>query len=248
MDSKENMQNIINKFLEDHKIRVSGGQITNFKQLSFFLNKISQNEIDKGKFEKGLYFADKSLEFDKENYKSLFLKGIALRYLGETDKAIEVLKEHYTICKDIASLINIGFCYAQSEENEKAIDYFNEAINDIKDEELDNYSELLSLAYECMGNIYLSREDILEFDSTDKLKMNYKLAIKYYKKSLSINKLNHTLLNRLAACYYHFDDMSKALYCYELASKAEPDDKRYSDAVNELKNSGVISEEIDFNN
>ena len=57
-----------------------------------------------------------------------------------------------------------------------------------------------------------------------------------------------TLLNRLAACYYHFDDMSKALYCYELASKAEPDDKRYSDAVNELKNSGVISEEIDFNN
>lgn len=246
MDSKENKQEIIDKFLADNRIRVSGGQITDFKQLSFFLNKLAKNEIDKGKFEKGLYFADKSLEFDKENNSSLFLKGVALRYLGKVEECIEVLKEHYTICSDKASLINIGFAYVQANENEKAIDYFNEALNGISDEEYDSYKELISLVYECMGNIYLSREDILEFDSTDKLKMNYKLAIKYYKKSVGINKLNPTLLNRLAACYYHFDDMGKALYCYELASEAAPEDKRYIDAANELKNSGVVAEEIDF--
>ncbi|MDO5518773.1 MAG: hypothetical protein Q4F66_14550, partial [Clostridium sp.] len=218
MDNKENNQKIIDKFLEDNKIRVSGGQITDFKQLAFFLNKLSENEIRKGRFEKGLYFAEKSLEFDKENHSSLFLKGSALRYLGRIDESIEVLKEHYTICGDQASIMNIGFCYAQADENEKAIDYFNEALSSIKGDEYENYKELIGLVYECMGNIYLSREDILEFDSTDKLKMNYKLAIKYYKKSVSINKSNPTLLNRLAACYYHFDDMGKALYCYELAS------------------------------
>lgn len=246
MDNKENKQEIIDRFLVDNKIRVSGGQITDFKQLSFFLNKLAKNEIDKGRFDKGLYFADKSLEFNKENINSLFLKGVALRYLGRIDESIDALNEHYTICNDNASLINIGFCYAQANENEKAIDYFNESLDNISEDEYVNYMDLISLVYECMGNIYLSREDILEFDSTDKLKMNYKLAIKYYKKSLSINKMNPTLLNRLAACYYHFDDMSKALYCYELASEAAPEDKRYSGAANELKNSGIVAEKINF--
>jgi len=248
MDNNENVQDIINKVLEDNKIRVSGGTITSLEQLSFYLSKISKKEIDNGNFNKALYFANKSLEFNKENYEALFLKGISFRYLGRNDEAIEVLKDHYIASRDVVSLINIGFCYTQLEENEKAIDYFNQAIKSIKEEERNNYAELLSAVYECMGNIYLSREDILEFDSTDKFKMNYKLAIKYYKKSLSINKSNHILLNRLAACYYHFDDIGKALYCYELASECAPDDKRYRDAVNELRNSGVISEEIDFNN
>ena len=40
------------------------------------------------------------------------------------------IKEHYTICSDCASLLNIGFCYAQADENEKAIDYFNEGLNE----------------------------------------------------------------------------------------------------------------------
>lgn len=217
MDNKENIQEFIDRFLEDNNIRVQGGKITDLKQLAFYLNKFAKNEIDKGRFEKGLYFADKSLEFDKENNHSLFLKGVALRCLGRIEESIEALKEHYTICSDCASLLNIGFCYAQADENEKAIDYFNEGLNDISSEEYESYKDLVGLVYECMGNIYLSREDILEFDSTDKLKMNYKFAIKYYKKSLGINKMNPILLNRLAACYYHFDEMGKALYCYELA-------------------------------
>lgn len=248
MDNKDKNQEIIDRFLQENKIKVTGGKITNFKQLSFYLKKFAKNAIDKGSFERGLYFADKSLEFDGENFDALFLKGVALRYLGKIDESVEVLKEHYTICNDKASLLNIGFCYAQANENEKAIDYFNEGLKEIGSDEYENYKDFISLVYECMGNIYLSREDILEFDSTDKLKMNYKLAIKYYKKSIAINKNNPTLLNRLAACYYHFDDMGKALYCYELASEAAPEDKRYEDAANELKNSGITAEEIDFEN
>lgn len=246
MDNKENKQELIDNFLKDNKIRVSGGKITDYRQLAFYLNKLAENEINKGRFEKALYFAKKSSEFDKENYDSLFLNGLALRCLGKIEEAIEIFKEHYTICNDRESMFNVGLCYMQANENEKAIDYFNQGLEGIDSKEYEKNKDLICLVYECMGNIYLSREDILEFDSTDKLKMNYKLALKYYKKSLSINKLNATLLNRLAACYYHFDDMGKALYCYELASKAAPEDKRYIEAVDELKNSGVVSEEIDF--
>ena len=246
MDNKENKQEFIDKFLEENRIRVTGGKITDYKQLAFYLNKLAKNEIDNGKFEKVLYFSQKSWEFDKENYESLFLNGVALRCLGKVEDAINVFKEHYTICKDSESMLNVGLCYMQANENEKAIDYFNQGLDDISSEEYEKNKNLICLVYECMGNIYLSREDILEFDSTDKLKMNYKLALKYYKKSLSINKLNPTLLNRLAACYYHFDDMAKALYCYELASEAAPEDKPYIEAVNELKNSGIVSEKIDF--
>ena len=104
----------------------------------------------------------------------------------------------------------------------------------------------MALVYECMGNIYLSREDVLEFDSTDKLKINYKLAVKYYKNSLRLNRVNHVLLNKLEACYYHFDDERKALYCYEEAVKVAPEEKNYEEAVKELRNAGVIPDVVEF--
>ena len=246
MENNNDIQKKIDSFLNGHKIRIKGGKIHTAEDMSILLNRIAKKEIDNGNYEKGLYFAVNAFEFNKKNLYSVFLQGLGFRFTGEYEKAIRAFKYCNSKKHDLSSFANIGFCFAELKDTDKAIDIFNNIINSISNEEEKENSDLMALVYECMGNIYLSREDVLEFDSTDKLKINYKLAVKYYKHSLRLNKSNHMLLNKLAACYYHFDDERKALYCYEEAAKVAPEENNYIEAVNELKNAGVISEAIEF--
>ena len=246
MENNKDIQKRIDSFLNEHKIKIQGGQVTTEKEMALLLNRISKNEIDKGNYEKGLYFALNAYEFDKNNIYSVFLQGLGFRFTGEYEKAIRAFKYCNGKKHDLASFANIGFCFAELKKGEEALDIFTKIMNSMSEDEEKENSDLMSLVYECMGNIYLSREDVLEFDPTDKLKINYKLAVKYYKHSLRLNRANHMLLNKLAACYYHFDDERKALYCYEEAAKAAPDDSNYIEAVKELKNAGVTPEVIEF--
>ena len=245
MENNE-IQKKIDLFLNEHKIKIQGGQINTEKDMSLLLSRISKSEIDKGNYEKGLYFAVNSFKFDKKNLYSVFLQGLGFRFTGQYEDAIKAFKYCNSRKHDLASLANIGFCFAELKDSEKALDIFNKIIENITEEEESNNAQLMALVYECMGNIYLSREDVLEFDSTDKLKINYKLAVKYYKNSLRLNRVNHVLLNKLAACYYHFDDERKALYCYEEAVKVAPEEKNYEEAVKELRNAGVIPDVVEF--
>ena len=246
MENNKDIQKRIDSFLNEHKIRVEGGQVTTEKDMAVLLNRIAKSEIDKANYEKGLYFALNAYEFDKNNIYSVFLQGLGFRFTGEYDKALKAFKYCNNKKHDLSSLANMGFCLAELKKNEEALDVFSNVVKNISENEEKENSGLMALVYECMGNIYLSREDILEFDPTDKLKINYKLAVKYYKHSLRLNRLNHMLLKKLAACYYHFDDERKALYCYEEAAKAAPEEKNYSEAVKELRNAGIISESIEF--
>ncbi len=240
-----NIQEKINSFLEEHKIRITGGQVTTEEEMAKLLNRISKSEIDRGNYEKGLYFALKAYEFDKNNIYSVFLQGLGFRFTGEYEKALRAFKYYNSKKQDIDSLANIGFCFMELKNTDEALDIFNSIAENVKDKE-NEIPDLMAYVYECMGNIYLSREDILEFDPTDKLKINYKMAVKYYKLSLRLNRENHMLLNKLAACYYHFEDEKKALYCYEEAVKAAPEEKNYQDAVKELRNAGIKPEVIEF--
>lgn len=246
MENNKDIQKRIDSFLNEHKIRVEGGQVTTEKDMAVLLNRIAKSEIDKANYEKGLYFALNAYEFDKNNIYSVFLQGLGFRFTGEYEKALKAFKYCNNKKHDLASFANIGFCLVELKNSEEALDIFTNIAKNISEDEENENSALMALVYECMGNIYLSREDILEFDPTDKLKINYKLAVKYYKHSLRLNRLNHILLNKLAACYYHFDDERKALYCYEEAEKAAPEEKNYSEAVKELRNAGIISEVVEF--
>lgn len=246
MENNKDIQKRIDSFLNEHKIRIEGGQVTTEKDMAVLLNRIAKSEIDKANYEKGLYFALNAYEFDKSNVYSVFLQGLGFRFTGEYDKALKAFKYCNNNKHDLSSLANMGFCLVELKKNEEALDVFSNIVKNISENEEKENSGLMALVYECMGNIYLSREDILEFDPTDKLKINYKLAVKYYKHSLRLNRLNHMLLNKLAACYYHFDDERKALYCYEEAAKAAPEEKNYSEAVTELRNAGIISEAVEF--
>lgn len=246
MENNNDLQKKIDSFLNDHKIKIKGGKVSTAQEMSSLLNKLAQREIDNGNYEKGLYFAINAFEFDKKNLYSIFLQGLGFRFTGQYEKALKAFKYCNSKKHDLLSFANIGFCYAEQNDTEKALDIFNNIINNTNEKIEKENSQLMSLVYECLGNIYLSREDVLEFDESDKFKMNYKLAVKYYKHSLRLNRANHVILNKLAACYYHFDDEKKALYCYEEAAKVAPEEKNYSDAVRELKNAGVISEPVEF--
>ena len=246
MENNGDIKKKIDSFLNDHKIKVKGGEIHTAEEMSELLNRIAKQEIDNGSYEKGLYFAINAFDFDKKNLYSIFLQGLGFRFTGEYEKALKAFKYCNNKKHDILSFANIGFCLAEQKETDKALDILNKITGSINEEEEKKNSELMALVYECIGNIYMSREDILEFDSTDKFKLNYKLAVKNFKDSLRLNRMNHNLLNKLAACYYHFDDEGKALYCYEEAAKAAPEEKNYIEAIRELKNAGIIADPVKF--
>lgn len=246
MGKNEKIQEKINDFLKENKIKTTGGTIESEEQLSKVLNNLAMSDLKKGKAEKALYFANNALEFDPKNDYSFFVKGLIYRNTKKFNEAIESFKEYNSRSNDKVSLIYIGLCYAELNDIENALGFFNEAEKELSEEEKNENSSLLCTVYECMGNIYMYKENIMEFKDEDRFSFNYKLAVKYFKMSLKINANNHILLNKLASCYYHFEDASKALYCYEEAAKVAEDNTAYLEAIEEMKGMGVVAETVEF--
>jgi tetratricopeptide (TPR) repeat protein len=246
MEKNEKIQEKINNFLKENKINTTGGTISSEKQLSLVLNDIAISDLKKVKSDKALYFANKAIEFNPKNYFSLFVKGLIYRYTKKYNEAIKSFKEYNAQSNDKVSFIYTGICYAELNDSENALDYFNKCEKEFSEEEKNENSYLMCTVYECMGNIYMHKENILEFNEEDKLSFNYKLAAKYFKMSLKINRNNHMLLNKLAACYYHFEDVNKALYCYEEAANVAEENTAYLEAIEEMKSMGAVAETVEF--
>jgi len=246
MESNKNIQDKINDFLKENKINVKGGTITSKKQLSSVLNNLAMGDLEKGKIEKALYFAEKAIEFDKESYYSYFIKGLIYRQLNKTKEAIESFEVYCKNTSDPLAHIYIGFSYAQLNDVENALDHLRIGEKNLSKEEKEKNISLICAAYECIGNIYLNKENIVEFTERDKYSINYKTAVRYYKMSLKINRKNCDLINKLAACYCHLEDLNKALYCYEQAAKISQDNTMYLEAIKEMKEEGAKSEPAGF--
>ena len=246
MESNKNIQDKINNFLKENKINVKGGTITSKKQLSSVLNNLAMGDLKKGKIEKALYFAEKAIEFDEESYYSYFIKGLIYRQLNKTKEAIESFEVYCKNTSDPLAHIYIGFSYAQLNDVENALDHLRIGEKNLSKEEKEKNMSLICTAYECIGNIYLNKEDIVEFTERDKYSINYKTAVRYYKMSLRINRKNCDLINKLAACYCHLEDLNKALYCYEQAAKISQDNTMYLEAIKEMKEEGAKSEPAGF--
>ena len=246
METSENLQEKINNFLKENKINVKGGTITSEKQLSSVLNDLAMGDLKKGKIEKAIYFIEKALEFDKENYYSYFIKGLSYRQLNKTKEAIEAFQVYCKNSNDPLTHIYIGMSYAELNDVENALDHLRKGEKNLSEEAKEKHMNLICVAYECIGNIYLKKENMEEFTERDKYSMNYKTAVRYYKMSLKINRKNCDLINKLAACYYHLEDINKALYCYEQAAKIAADNTMYLEAINEMKEEGANSEQAGF--
>jgi len=246
MEINKNIQDKINNFLKENKINVKGGTITSEKQLSSVLNNLAMDDLKKGKIEKSLYFTEKAIEFYEESYYSYFIKGLIFRELNKTREAIESFEVYCKNTSDPLAHIYIGFSYAQLNDVENALDHLRIGEKNLSKEEKEKNISLICAAYECIGNIYLNKENIVEFTERDKYSINYKTAVRYYKMSLKINRKNCDLINKLAACYCHLEDLNKALYCYEQAAKISTDNTMYLEAIKEMKEEGAKSEQAGF--
>ena len=246
MENNKNIQDKINNFLKENKINLKGGTITSEKQLSSVLNDLAMGDLKKGKIEKALYFAKKAIEFYEENYYSYFIEGLIYRQLNKTKEAIESFEVYCKNTSDPLAHIYIGLSYAELNDVENALDHLRIGEKNISNEEKEKHISLICTAYECIGNIYLKKENIVEFTERDKYSINYKTAVRYYKMSLRINRKNYDLINKLAACYCHLEDLNKALYCYEQAAKLLPDNTMYLEAIKEMKEEGAKSEPAGF--
>ena len=246
MKSDTNIQDKINNFLEENKIIIQGGAITSEKQLSSVLNNLAKGDLEKGKIEKALYFAEKAIEFYEGNFYSYFIKGLIYRQLNKTKEAIESFELYCKNSSDPLAYIYIGLSYAELNDVENALNNLRIGEKNISIGEREKHISLIGATYECLGNIYLNKENIVEFTEKDRYSINYKTAVRYYKMSLKINRKNCDLINRLAACYYHLEDLNKALYCYEQAAKISLDNTMYVEAIKEMKQEGAISEQAGF--
>lgn len=246
MENNKNIQDKISNFLKENKINIQGGTITSEKQLSSVLNNLAMDDLKKGKIEKSLYFTEKAIEFDEENSYSYFIKGLIYRQLSKTKEAIEAFEVYLGDVSDPIAHIYIGLSYAELNDVENALDHLRIGEKNISTEEKEKHISLICGAYECIGNIYLDKENIVEFTERDKYSINYKTAVRYYKMSLKINRKNYDLINKLAACYYHLEDLNKTLYCYEQAAKIAPDNTMYLEAIKEMKEEGAKSEPAGF--
>lgn len=244
----ENIQDKINLFLAENKINVKGGTITSERQLSSVLSNLALGDLNKGKIDKAIYFVEKSLEFDEKNYYSYFVRGLINRCLGKIKESVEDFDIYLsnTGAENPVANIYMGISYAELNDVENALDYLKAGEKLLSNEEREEHLPLVGIAYECIGNIYLNRENLVEFAERDKYSINYKTAARYYKMSLRINRKNCDLINKLAACYCHLEDLNKALYCYEQAAKIAEDKTMYMDAIQQMKDEGAKSEQAGF--
>lgn len=246
MEIDRKVQENIDNFLKDNNINITGGEIKSEKQLSSVLNNLAMGDLKKGKTEKALYFTEKAIEFNKDNFYAYYIKGLVLRELHKTNEAIEAFNVYCKESNDPLTHIYIGISYAELEDVDNALDHLRKGEKSISKDEKEKHLSLICATYECIGNIYLKRENMTEFTDNDKYSLNYKTAIKYYKMALRINRKNYELINKLAACYYHIEDLNKALYCYEQAAKFAPDNTMYLEAIKEMEEAGAKSETAGF--
>lgn len=244
----ENVQDKINQFLTENKINVTGGIITSEKQLSAVLSNLALSDLKKGKIDKAMYFIEKSLEFNEKNYYSYYVKGLINRRVGKIKEAAEAFEVYISNTEEEDSVAHIyaGLSYAELNDVENALEHLRVGEKGLSNEEKEEHLPLVGIAYECIGNIYLNRENIVEFKERDKYSLNYKTAARYYKMSLRVNRKNCDLINKLAACYCHLEDLNKALYCYEQAAKIAEDNTMYLEAIQQMKSEGAKSEQVGF--
>ena len=246
MENDKIIQEKINNFLIENKINITGGTIKSEKQLSSVLNDLAMGDLKKGKVEKALFFTEKAKEFDEKNLYLYFIKGLSYRQLNKTKEAIEAFEVYCKNTSDALAHIYLGLSYAELNHVENALDNLRIGEKSLPDEEKEKHISLIGTVYECIGNIYLNKENIVEFTERDKYSINYKTAVRYYKMSLKINRKNCDLINKLAACYCHLEDLNKALYCYEQAAKIAQDNTMYLEAIKEMKEEGAKSEQAGF--
>lgn len=148
----------------------------------------------------------------KDNIKSLLIQGNSLydqeKYAGALavfQELVEKYPEFYWI------KLNIGNCYGEMKEYDKALAEYNSVLEKIKekDPELKNDPNVAKV-FAGIGELYLVQNDLVR-------------AQEYLKKAVDLSPNDHALAYNVAEIFFQAAQVDQAIEYYTLASKIKPD-------------------------
>lgn len=148
----------------------------------------------------------------KDNIKSLLIQGNSLydqeKYAGALavfQELVEKYPEFYWI------KLNIGNCYREMKEYDKALAEYNSVLEKIKekDPELKNDPNVAKV-FAGIGELYLVQNDLVR-------------AQEYLKKAVDLSPNDHALAYNVAEIFFQAAQVDQAIEYYTLASKIKPD-------------------------
>jgi len=126
------------------------------------------------------------------------------------DEAIALLKQFLEINPNVyQAFINIGDCYREKGELEKALEEYNKALEQAKNDELMG-KEMTAKALARIGECYMRKED-------------FETAQDYFKLSIESYPENEILAYNVGEIYFSNQKIDEAIYYFELSTQIKSD-------------------------
>ncbi len=175
------------------------------------------------------------LQINPEMTLAYYGRGTCLMQLGKYNEAIADLQEYVKRKKDYNATYLIGYCYFLSKNMDKALEYFQNAIEQgCTNANMFYYIGVIyfnKAQYENAEKYYTRAIDIddkhsfsyNDRGSTYRMLEKYDLAIADYQKAIELNSRMDIFKENLGSAYRLNKEYDKALAAYDEAIKAKPD-------------------------
>jgi tetratricopeptide (TPR) repeat protein len=147
-----------------------------------------------------------------EKSRALFTEANSLYEQGNYAGALALFQEFLEKNPSLYPVrLNIGNCYREMKEYDKAISEYNAVLEKIRAEKADlKGDENAAKALANIGEIYMIQE-------------NYEKAQEYLKNAIDIYPTDHALAYNVAEIFFQAGQIEKAIEYYTLATKIKPD-------------------------
>lgn len=147
-----------------------------------------------------------------EKSRALFMEANSLYDQGNYVGALALFQEFLEKNPSLYQVrLNIGNCYREIKEYEKAIAEYNAVLERIKSEKADlKGDENAAKALAGIGEIYMTQN-------------NYEKAQEYLKNAIDIFPTDHALAYNVAEIFFQAGQIDQAIEYYTLATKIKPD-------------------------
>lgn len=147
-----------------------------------------------------------------EKSRALFMEANSLYDQGNYAGALALFREFIEKNPSLYQVrLNIGNCYREMKEYEKAITEYNAVLEKIKSEKADlKGDENAAKALAGIGEIYMAQN-------------NYEKAQEYLKNAIDIFPTDHALAYNVAEIFFQAGQIDQAIEYYTLATKIKPD-------------------------
>jgi len=201
------------------------------------------------------------IEEESDNYNVLNLFGILLFQHKRYEEAITYIEKAVEIKPTAYFYINLGNIHSAKGDMDKAINYYNEALELNPDEaepwfglgvcyknknEYDKAIECYEKAISIRPSFYSAHINI---GNIYKLKNELDKAVEFYKKALLFNQNDSDAYNSLGLLYFDRYEIEEAIYCFKKAIQIKPNfEKPYINLGNVYKTRGEISQALHYLN